>query len=461
LNEIVSKRNWNSKLFDTGRVDEKERPIYGTKLQNGLHDIEPDGSFVDVNTWFQPYSVGVSTDRVIRNRCGEVRVSDTASESKDLAKVKTKNLCGISLKLKGYRTYGPHFDDLKSTYYTTNDGITLKYYPNYKGVNIVIVINNPQIASNVYRFSIQEYGCNYTYEKVEGGIKCISSTGKDDIHINALYVKDANNDYGDVNIDLDGVENGRQIIKKIIAPVWLGNAVGPVELDPNVTIPTGDAAFNWNMIRTFSTVYDRNYSGEFGTPFMNYAAANDINAVIAKVDLSAYVGATVTAGTARFGMNVTLFTGTSLGIEWHELLRSWVTGSSWNTIEAGAVCGRYTVYNTTPWTTLGARGDGTDRNGTPDGSGTITGASDPDYQLPISDSLAQQFIDGTNNGILIDPDDAVTGGYEISSMYYYFEYTAGGGIVFPSIITPKPTILPISTPGTIPGGSSDNTWITN
>ena len=40
--EIIHKRGWDSKVFDTGRVQVKEgelaRSIYSAKLQNGLHD---------------------------------------------------------------------------------------------------------------------------------------------------------------------------------------------------------------------------------------------------------------------------------------------------------------------------------------------------------------------------------------------------------------------------------------
>jgi hypothetical protein len=38
---------------------------------------------------------------------------------------------------------------------------------------------------------------------------------------------------------------------------------------------------------------------------------------------------------------------------------------------------------------------------------------------------------------------------------------AVGGIVFPSIRVPIPSLAPLAVPSTIPGGNSDNTWITN
>ena len=37
------------------------KPIYGTKIQNGLHDIEPDGSFVECNSSMRDYTGNVSS----------------------------------------------------------------------------------------------------------------------------------------------------------------------------------------------------------------------------------------------------------------------------------------------------------------------------------------------------------------------------------------------------------------
>jgi hypothetical protein len=428
LLELTDKREWDSKLFDTGRVDEKERPIYGTKLQNGLHDIEPDGSFVDINTLFQPHAVGVSTDRVIRNRCGEVRASDTGSESKDLAKVKTKNLCGVSLKLKGYRTYGPHFDDLKSTYYTTNNGITLKYYPNYKGVNIVIVIDNPQIASNVYRFSIQEYGCSYTYEKIEGGIKCISSTGQDDIYIKALYVKDANDGYGSVDIDLDGVEDGRQIIKKTIAPVWLGNAVGPVESDPSVTIDDDTGTFEDAI--SYNGLPDNNY-GAWDRGSLFNQATNKQSTFI-KVLLTSLAGKTVVD--SYFGFDVFGNTFPVVGNA-HVILVPWGEGNkNGAAASAGELTYNSSEHSISTWNTANCKGDGTDRVAAVDGTYTFTGINS-DTHFPVSSGAVQGMIDSpaTNYGWVFETLDifsrtiawrsseAVIG----NKPYIYVEYTEG------------------------------------
>jgi len=397
LNEIISKRRWDSKTFDTGRNDVKELPIYGTKLQEGLHDIESDGSFVECDTKFQPYSIGVSTDKVIRNRCGEVRISDTGSESKDLAKIKTKNKCGISLKLRGHRTYGPNFDDLKSTYYTTNDGVTLRYYPNHKGINIVLELANPQIASNVYRFTIKEYGCSYTYEKIDGGIKCISSTGKDNIYIRATYAKDAEDNYGPVDIDLDGIEAGHQVIKKTISPVWLGNAVGPVEVDPNITIDDDTGTFFDALI--YNGIPNNNYGAFTQNTVLDYGASNK-QKVLHWVDLSSIATATITSG--YFGFDI--FGGTfPKKINSRELLTVWGEGNKAGAPATSGECSWNHSAYTTLWNTAGCNGDGTDRSAAVDSSLTVTALGNDTHFTVTADSL-NNMKNGTNEGYLFESD---------------------------------------------------------
>lgn len=437
--ELVHKRKWNSKIFDTGRVDAEENPIYASKLQNGLHDIEPDRSFVDCDTKFRPYAIGVSTDKVIRNRCGEVRISDTASESKDLAKVKTKNNCGVSLKLKGHRTYGPHFDDLKSTYYTTSDGITLKYYPNYKGINIVIVIDNPLTASNIYRFTLQEYGCSYVYEKTEEGIKCISSTGKDDIYIKALYAKDAEGNYGSVYIDLDGIEDGRQVIKKTIAPVWLGNAVGPVEVDPSVTIDDDSGTLIDTILG--KSLPDNN-NGARTSWFAYKASASDQNTGLIKVDLTAYSGITVTL--AYFGIDIYFFVGGTQTIDTLECLKAWIEGTKNNApASAGEPTWNSQIHNANPaWATSGCEGSGTDHAVTAESATVLTGTNS-DQHFNLTTTTVQGHIDNSssNNGFTVITQDTSESGKawlarsseaSVGNIpYFYMEYTeVVGGFPF-------------------------------
>jgi hypothetical protein len=436
LNELIHKRKWDSKVFDTGRIDDKERSIYGTKLQNGLHDIEPDGSFVECDVKFMPYSIGVSTDKVVRSRCGEVRVSDTASESKDLIKIKTKKQCGISLKLKGHRTYGPHFDTLKDTYYSTNDGITLRYYPNYKGVNIIIEIANPQTALNKYRFSIKEYGCTYEYVKTDEGIHCISSTGEDDIHIKALYAIDAKESYGEVSIDLIGIVDGLMVIEKIVNPIWLGNAVGPVKVDPSVTIEDGVGGGVIVESMMNAGVVNANYGARVNMNCTDYTPTR-VNWAIRTVLTGHGIG-TVTL--AEYRLNCDQITGGGgFNCNLWPILRQWNEGTQNGAGEVGSICAAAARFSQENWTTNNARNAGTDYdNTTATGSFTApvgTGA----YTVTLDNSIIQARVDGgTDYGdVCHNVTDTSSKSFRTETSesgnkpQLYIEYTEGVGGEFP------------------------------
>ena len=408
--ELIHKRGWDSKVFDTGRThvgkDKKERTVYGTELQNGLHDEEPDGSFVEVNAKFMDYNVGVSTDRVIRNRCGEVRISDTGSESKDLAKVKSKRGCGVSLKLKGIRTYGPFFDDLKSCYYNTDDGIKLRYYPHYKGVSIVVEISNPQTASNIYRFSLKEYGCDYTYEEIGGAIRCISSTGKDDIIIKATYATDGNGDSGPVYMRLGNIVDGYQEVEKVISPVWLGNAVGPVLSDPDITIEDG---VDGRVIED-AFLFANNPTYNYGARVNFVANSWELGAASSRTfaiytDLSFLNGVTVTL--AKYIFNVLSFSAEA-DYRLRPLKRIWgegnKTGSAASTGEVTADSARFDEED---WTGRCASGAGTDYDDTSI-TGDFTADATGTLEVILNNAVIQARIDtpALNKGDGCHPLDA-------------------------------------------------------
>lgn len=435
--ELVHKRGWDSKVFDTGKVEAgTEAPIFGTLLQNGLHDKEPDGSFVECDTLFRLCTDGVSTNKAGRTRCGEVRISDTADESKQLAKVKSKELEGISLKLQGHRTYGPDLPTLREAVYSTYDGITVRQFPNYKGINIVLEIANPQTASNVYQFTVKEYGCTYTYEEINGDIKCISSSGKSDIWIKALYAKDANDDCGNVSLRLGNkTVEGYQVIEKVIDPVWLGNAVGPVEIDPSVTIDDDTGTLIDMFIS--SNVPNNNFGVYITGQVQNVAAARQSSFL--QVDLTGYLG--VTATLARFGVDI--YTGGfNIDVAWHRVLKDWIEGTKNN---AAASAGEPT-YNSQKhsealWATAGCLGDGTDRQASAEGTATITGTSS-DYHFDLTLATVQAWLDNAsnNNGIMVTAPNLVESKnitYRSSEAslgnkpYFYMEYTEGGGGSFP------------------------------
>ena len=423
--EIIHKRGWDSKVFDTGRGQVKEgepdRPIYGAKLQNGLHDIESNGSFVDCNPSMRDYIGNVSTLEAIRGRYGSLRAGDTKSESKDRIKILTKRNCGISLKLCGHKTYGPWEDTTRKIRFDTNDGITLNYYPSYKGVNIVITVDNPQTASNIIKFALKKYGCDYEYEEKNGNIIARSSTGKEDIYINALYATDATGDSGEVYLRLGGIVDGYQIIEKVIAPVWFGNAVGPVNIDPSVTIEdiTG-------------TLIDTRLHA--GLPTWNFGTSgtglvNTTQAIMMAVDLSTYGGNT--AILAKFGIHIS--SGTyPIDIGWHRVLVEWIEGARTGIAITGEPSWNDRAVPNA-WNTAGCQGDGTDRQATPEGSAQIT-ASNPDYALDMSLPTVQAWLDNSadNHGIIIPNVASGQIFVRLSEYttttdipYFYMEYTEG------------------------------------
>jgi hypothetical protein len=435
MQEIISQRRRDSKKFNTGRTQLNadgvtEDIVYASILQNGLHDEEPDGTYVDVDVLSEPYEVGVSTDRIKRTRAGEIRYSDTGSPSKQLAKIKTKRGKGISLKLMGYNTFGPMWPTLREARYTTDSGIDISQVANYKGFNLTLEIANPQTAENVYRFSVKEYGCDYTYEEIDGKIKCKSPDDKDNVWIKALPAIDSMGSQGNVTLRLGGITaEGYQIIEKVIEPIWLGSAIGLVRVDPSVTIEdgVGGGVISDSIFR--SVVPDYNYG----------ARANLINSTVYSMLISANLsGYSGTAISGKFGLDIY---GTSFPVDiaWHRILIAWNEGNKdTNTATTGEVTYNSAKHNEVLWNTAGCLGDGTDRQATPEGSATVT-AINSDYAIDITVSTLQAWLDnaGDNNGIIF-PQVAANmltmrscEATEGNKPYFYMEYTEGGSSGFP------------------------------
>lgn len=442
MKELINKRGLDSKVFDTGRFkpsvyeDVPDLPVYGTKIQNGLHDIEPNGSFVDIDPLFEGVTDGDETDRVRRTRCGRISIGNKLDQSKDSVKVLTKNGCGIRIKLKGYRTYGPHFDDLRSTYFTTNNGITLKYYPKYNGVKLVIVVDNPQVSSNVFRFRVKEIGCSYTYEEADGGIKCISSTGKDNIYIKSPYAVDANGDHGNVRIRLDGQDaNGNQIFKKVVNPVWYGNAVGPVEVDPDVTIDDDSGTLEDAVLLSSSPGSN---AGARAKGNIYNTGPGDRNNVAMKVGLTSLPpGATIVD--SYFGLDVFTVSVGPVTTDFHKLLRDWNEGNKdIVSASAGEVTWTSAKHSQVLWTTAGAMGNGTDRVGALEGTFVLSSPAS-DVKVQMTNATTQDWIDtpANNNGLMHTTTMGTNGTREVAwrssetvtgvKPYFYAEFTIEDG----------------------------------
>lgn len=435
--ELTHKRKLDSKVFDTGRLNEKDKSIYGTKIQNGLHDIEPDGSFVECDPSMRDYVGNVSSLEVIRGRYGSLRAGDTGSEAKDRVKILTKNNSGISLKLVGHRTYGPWEDTTRKIRFNTNDGITLNYYPSYKGVNIVITINNPQTASNVIRFSLKEYGCDYTYEEKNGNIIARSSTGKDDIYLNALCATDANGDIGQVSLRLGDVLNGLQIIEKVVSPVWLGNAVGPVDIDPSITIDDDSGTFEDALLALHPTGRT-DFNNGVRDSAAKFLASNNKHTTVFKVDLTGLPSSAVVT-LARLGIHKYLTGPGSLSLSVHKVLRFWNEGNKFNSLaDTGEVTWNSARHSELLWTTPGAKSDGNDRQASPESAFLLPPGVDTDYHISLTSASIQSDIDNpsTNNGYLIEAPTVASTQYVNwygsetvvgNKPYLYIEYVVGAG----------------------------------
>jgi hypothetical protein len=426
MQEIIEQRRWDAKKFDTGRRQLNsdgvtEDIIYASIFQNGLHDIEPDGSFVDVDTLSEPYEVGVSTDKIIRSRAGEVRYSDTGSTSKQLAKIKTKRGKGVSLKLMGYTTYGPFWPTRKEARYTADNGIEVSQVANYKGFNLTLEIANPQTAENVYKFSVKEYGCDYTYEEVDGKIKCQSPDGEDNVWIKALPAIDSTGSEGSVTLRLGGVTaEGYQIIEKVIDPIWLGNAIGLVEVDPSVTIEDG---VDGGVINDAGIYYDApttNYGSDtrlYINDYFDQGGESQSSAVW--VDLSSYNGVTPING--KFILTGATVVGSSYDGTAYKLKVDFVENQiTWNDRKTG-----------TAWQTPGMQGVN-DRAATKESTYTLpaVGATcDVDLLL----GTLTEWVGGTNYGVALVNDTGSSAGYtHVGSaenvsypIQFYMEYTEG------------------------------------
>ena len=423
--EIINKRNWDSKCFDTERVQQvdgqADLPIYGTTLQNGLHDIEPDGSFVECDMTIEAIVDGVTTHQIKRGRYGELRFGDNSSENQHLCKIKYKDGNGISLKYLGADSGSPIINgDVK---FAAADGIQLRHVPTYEGVKIELITNDPLTASLEYVFSIKTYGQNYTYEIVSGSILATGEDGKI-VTIHAPYAVDANDDTGQVHYELLGIVEGYQTFKKVVDETWLRQAAAPVKIDPDVTIENGvnGGVIKDNYTRTTNPTY--NWGAAIN---MNIGFSTQRRAFIG-VDLANYIGVTVT--NAKFSIYSTSAANLT-DLYWYRILRQWGEG---NKNGAVATTGEmsyndYAVPNA--WTVAGCDGAGTDRSATSENAsaGSWLGVGWNDFDcLPTSieadlggffSIMIKDDVTASNKGLISSQG---TSGLRPT---FYMEYTEG------------------------------------
>ena len=424
MGELINRRKWDSKTFDTGKK-EKGKPIYGTKLQNGLHDIEPNGSFVDCDKRVSEVTQGVTYLKMNRGRMGELRFGDSSHPNSFLVKIKNKGLKGVSFKYTGANGNSMTANNGKPLCNFDN-GISIESTPYYKGVKMDIIVSDPLTAPIEYPFSIKTYGQDYDFIEENGGVT-LKGEDQESILIKPPYAIDANGDIGQVTIHYTGMDGNLITFKKVVDEEWLRQATAPVRIDPDVTIDDDSGTFIDTSI--FEDFSGYNFGAGESIYSSNKSSGGQWSSLL-KVDLSAYSNIEITS--AKFGLDI--FSVTSpIYITWHRILLSWIEGTK---DFASATTGEpsyddYAVPN--PWNTAGCLGDGTDRQAIADGSATVTALSS-DYPLDMSIATVQAWIDDSNdnNGILLSSPNVVAGKEIIARSseallgnkpYFYMEYT--------------------------------------
>lgn len=220
-------KDWDIDEEATGRFQEG-KAIIGATFQNGLNDIEPDGSFVPCDMSIDALVDGVTTHKVNRGRYGELRFADTGESNKHLCKIKYKDSKGISFKYLGGDSALPDVGNGKPKFVSDN-GVEIEHIPTYKGVAINIIISDPLTAPFEHSFSVKTYGQTYTYAEVNGAIVATGDDAKT-ITMRASPATDANDDESPVTLVLTEVVGGLQTFKKVVDEAWLRAAAAPVTI---------------------------------------------------------------------------------------------------------------------------------------------------------------------------------------------------------------------------------------
>jgi hypothetical protein len=428
--EINSKRGWDSKTFNTGRVNGKSRPIYATKIQNGLHDIEPDGSFVECDLGVEEVTQGVTHLRVKRGRYGEMRFGDSGHANNFLFKVKKKGLKGISLKYSDAVGETMSANAGRPSCHFDN-GIDIVTTPSHKGAKVEIVINNPTTAPLEYTFSIKTYGQDYTFVEENGGIT-MTGEDQDPIFIKAPYAYDANGDSGPVSIALTGIVDNLQTFKKVVDEAWLRNAAAPVVIDPLITIDDTTGTFIDGPLQSANPTFNNGLTTFLWAHL--FAPATNEATFIVKCDSSAYSRVTITS--ALFGLTSSARVGDGYNIILNRIIAGpWIEGTKINAVAtAGEPSWDRRVTGGAAWNNGGCNGSGTDYQVSAE-STTFVGSSGL-HTFDISVATMQDIIDNpsTDYGFVFRTTDAAVGEYEQfyssegagTKPYLQFEYTTSG-----------------------------------
>lgn len=409
---MIKHKDWDINEHATGRfrVDpetKRKLPIIGATFQNGLNDIEPDGSFVPCDVRISEATQGVTYLEMNRGRMGELRFGDSSHPNSFLVKIKNKSLKGISFKYTGATGSSMTANNGKPLCHFDN-GISIESTPYYKGVKMDIIVNDPLNAPIEYPFSIKTYGQDYVFVEENGGAT-LRGEDQASVFIKPPYAEDANGDIGPVTIHYTGIENNLITFKKVVDEAWLRQAAAPVRIDPDVTIEDGvDGGViedNWMQ----SSVPNANRGTSIFLALATYASP------LIYVDLSVYADVTPISG--KFlctGLNTSAVNGKA-----YKLLKSFnELQSTWNVRETGV-----------NWQTPGAKGV-TDRATIEEYSFSSPSVQYEILDIPITVSTLIEWL-SINYGVLLE----YTGGgvqwnmgsaeHATYPIRFYFEYTEG------------------------------------
>lgn len=425
---MIKHKSWNIDEKITGRF-KNGKPTIGTIIQNGLNDIEPDGSFVPCDTRISEINRGVTHLKMNRGRMGELRFGDSSHPNNFLVKIKNKRLKGVSFKYTG--AYGEsmtanngkplcHFDN----------GISIESTPYYKGVKMDIIINEPLTAPLEYPFSVKTYGQDYAFIEEKGGVT-LRGEDQEDYFIKPPYAIDANGDIGPVTIHYTGVVNKLITFKKVVDETWLRQAAAPVRIDPDVTIEDGVAGGVIKDAGMLGTVPGSNYGAYIYNPIKTSLAGTQQNFAI-YVDLSAYTDITITS--AKYIFEVVFWQGSIQTFEVNPSLRAWGEGIHvGGTPSTGELTFNSARHNQQAWTTGGGYGADTDYDSfISDVCSWPPGLGSFDVNLSVESVQSKIDSPSTNYGDIFRPNIFATGAlFRFASNEHataarpqlYFEYT--------------------------------------
>jgi hypothetical protein len=424
-------KSWDVNEHNTGRFH-NGKPVKGVTFQNGLNDIEPDGSFVPCDMNIEAANIGVTTHKIKRGRYGQLRLGDTTT-NKPLIKIKDKDMKGISLQYVNGGNGNVIVGDKKASFPEV-DGVGIEITPYYKGVKVELVISDPQTAPVEYPFSLKDYGQEYSYEIVNGAIIGTGEDGKK-VTLHAPYAIDGNGETGQVNYVMTGVVNNLQTFKKVVDETWLRSRIGEVRIDPDVTIDDTTGTFEDACLFT-----DTALKRDWNNGAWNLAQVQDgfttlgYSTQAQKVGLTAYSGKTVLNG--KYSVYIDSWSGTTFDYGIYPINQAWNEGNkTFATASNNEITGKSAMHNDagTDWAVFGCQGSGTDHSATEAGSGTFV-QSVGWFDMTLTVASIQAKIDGANYGDIIKPKTPTSTNRWIrwqssegaNQPLLYFEYTEGG-----------------------------------